>query len=227
VRYVYDGQQAIQEISDSDARTLLTGLSIDEVIANYSQTGDRIYLTDALGSVIAQTNADQSLQNFYSYTPFGETSILGPDFGNAIQYTARENDGTGLYYYRARYYDPLLKQFLAEDPLGIAVSLNFYTYVDDAPTMYADALGLAGTPPRPPGRLPPPPRPPNQVPTIPPPQRPPPPPPGGPGISCGAAFRICSAFCIQRCPGGIPGKAVCELLCVLLYLGCLSHGGHH
>jgi len=93
------------------AETLLTGLQIDEVIARYTQTGNRAYLTDALGSVIAQakdSKDDQSIQNYYAYSPYGESSSTAPDEGNAIQYTARENDGTGLYYYRARYYDPVL-----------------------------------------------------------------------------------------------------------------------
>ena len=40
----------------------------------------------------------------YNYSPFGETEITGESSDNPFQYTGRENDGTGLYYYRARYY---------------------------------------------------------------------------------------------------------------------------
>ena len=36
---------------------------------------------------------------------------------NAFQYTGRENDETGLFYYRARYYSPINSRFLSEDPL--------------------------------------------------------------------------------------------------------------
>jgi len=36
---------------------------------------------------------------------------------NPFQYSGRENDGTGLYYYRARYYHPKLMRFVSEDPL--------------------------------------------------------------------------------------------------------------
>ena len=39
---------------------------------------------------------------------------------NPFQYTGRENDATGLYYYRARYYSPTLRRFISEDPLGLA-----------------------------------------------------------------------------------------------------------
>ncbi len=31
----------------------------------------------------------------------------------------REDDGTGLYYYRARYYVPVPGWFISEDPLGL------------------------------------------------------------------------------------------------------------
>jgi RHS repeat-associated protein len=141
-QYVYDGPQAIGEITNGQPVALLTGLQIDEVIARYTSAGTRTYLTDALGSVIAQTNDEQAVQNFYGYTPYGETQALGPDEGNAIQYTARENDQTGLYYYRARYYDPVLKRFVSEDPIGMAGGTHFYAYVRGNPINYRDPLGL-------------------------------------------------------------------------------------
>jgi RHS repeat-associated protein len=91
--------------------------------------------------VIALANDQQAVQNFYAYTPYGETQTLGPDEGNAIQYTARENDQTGLYYYRARYYDPVLTRFVSEDPIGMAAGTNFYAYVGGDPITYNDPLG--------------------------------------------------------------------------------------
>jgi RHS repeat-associated protein len=68
--------------------------------------------------------------------------VLGPDEGNALQYTGRENDGTGLYYYRARYYDPGLKRFISEDPIGTTAGLNFYSYVEGNPISFSDPTGL-------------------------------------------------------------------------------------
>jgi RHS repeat-associated protein len=123
-QYVYDGPQAIGEIANGQPVALLTGLQIDEVIARYTSAGTRTYLTDALGSVIAQTNDQQAVQNFYGYSPYGEVQALGPDASNSIQYTARENDHTGLYLYRARYYDAVLKRFVAEDTIGLKSGTN-------------------------------------------------------------------------------------------------------
>jgi len=48
--------------------------------------------------------------------PVTPRRAVGPDDGNPLQYTGREVDGTGLYYYRARYYDPVLKRFISDDP---------------------------------------------------------------------------------------------------------------
>jgi RHS repeat-associated protein len=145
IGYVYDGMQAIGEVvGGSINATLLTGLMLDEVIARYSQTGNRTYLTDALNSVIAQSKDDQAIQNFYAYSPYGEVIYLGSDEGNPIQYTARENDQTGLYYYRARYYDPVLKRFISEDPIGLRGGLNRFAYVGGNPVSLSDPSGEIG-----------------------------------------------------------------------------------
>ncbi len=43
-----------------------------------------------------------------TYSPFGAPGLSGSATGNAFDYTGREEDGTGLKYYRARYYYPRL-----------------------------------------------------------------------------------------------------------------------
>lgn len=83
------------------------------------------------------------MQTQYTYGAFGGTSATGTGSGNPAQYTGRENDGTGLYYYRARYYSPGLQRFVSEDPIGFAAGdSNLYAYVGNAPTMWVDPLGL-------------------------------------------------------------------------------------
>ncbi len=80
--------------------------------------------------------------NFYAYSPYGTSTTLGPDDGNPIQFTGRENDQTGLYYYRARYYDSVLKRFVSEDPIGLEAGPNFYAYVRNDPVNLVDPTGL-------------------------------------------------------------------------------------
>jgi RHS repeat-associated protein len=63
---------------------------------------------------------------------------------NPFQYTARESDTeTGLYYYRARYYDPQISRFISEDPLRFfGGEVDFYSYVEQNPVNLTDPLGL-------------------------------------------------------------------------------------
>ena len=65
---------------------------------------------------------------------------------NPFTYTGREYDAeSGLYYYRARYYDPTIGRFLNEDPIGFAGGdMNLYAYVWDNPTNFVDPYGLWG-----------------------------------------------------------------------------------
>src|SRR5207302_5463358 len=87
-------------------------------------------------------NQGRRLSLVYAYSPYGEATALGVDEGNSIQYTGRENDGTELYFYRARYYDPVLKRFVSEDPIGLAGGVNQYRYVGGNPILLVDPLGL-------------------------------------------------------------------------------------
>lgn len=144
--YLYDGDNPIQETTGSTVRTLLTGLGIDERYArDDAGIGNREYfLTDALGSTLALTDGTGTVQQTYAYEPYGEVAATGSS-DNPYQYTGRENDdqslGTGLYYYRARYYSPTLKRFIAEDPMGLAAGLNEYAYVNGSPTNWRDPSG--------------------------------------------------------------------------------------
>lgn len=64
--------------------------------------------------------------------------------------TGREWDKeTGLYYYRARYYDPMEGRFLSKDPISFAGGdVNLYGYVQNNPTNKSDPAGLSpGQPP--------------------------------------------------------------------------------
>jgi RHS repeat-associated protein len=76
--------------------------------------------------------------------PWGTTPA---DTGTALRFrwAGREYDQeTGLYYLRARYYDPQLGRFLSEDPAGIAGGLDLYTFVGDDPVNRTDPSGLGG-----------------------------------------------------------------------------------
>lgn len=64
-----------------------------------------------------------------------------PDFYGG-EFTGRENDGTGLYSYRNRYYSSTLQGFISQDPVDFAAgSSNLYGYVSENPTNLTDPDG--------------------------------------------------------------------------------------
>ncbi len=96
-------------------------------------TSERITsITDETGVVKTQ----------YAYSPFGEPMMNGAASDNAFQYTGRENDGTGLTYYRYRYYNSALGRFISEDPIGLRGGVNYFRYAANNPLLYRDPLGL-------------------------------------------------------------------------------------
>lgn len=116
--YLYDGNDIVQEIGGSAVgASYVRSLSIDEPFVRQMATGNEFYHTDTLGSSLAQSNAAGATTVSYSYEAFGKTTMTGTS-SNPFQYTGRENDGTGLYYYRARYYRPTSQRFIGEDPIS-------------------------------------------------------------------------------------------------------------
>jgi RHS repeat-associated protein len=141
--FLFDGANAVQELSGSTATANLISGGIDEIFTRADSIGAYTPLKDALGSTIALVDASGALVTQYAYDPFGNTTLSGAASGNPSQYTGRENEGNGLYFYRARYYSPLLGRFVNQDPLGFMGSgPNLYAYVLDSPMNLVDPTGL-------------------------------------------------------------------------------------
>ncbi len=144
IQYLYDGLDIVQEIENGlPSVNYIRTLNIDEPLARIKADGTvRYYYQDALGSVIALTDETGEVKTQSAYDPFGKVTISGEASDNPFQYTGRENDGTGLYYYRARYYSPELQRFISEDPIRLKGGINFFAYAENNPMKYVDALGL-------------------------------------------------------------------------------------
>jgi RHS repeat-associated protein len=141
VQYLYDGLDTVQETRGAQASGVLTGLGLDQRYARSDVSGRTYFLTDALGSTKALANAAGDVVQRYDYTPYGQTQATQSSFNNPYQYTGRELDDSGLYYYRARYYHPDMARFISEDPIGLAGGINTYAYVGGNPIVYIDPDG--------------------------------------------------------------------------------------
>lgn len=143
IAYLYDGADAVQETQSGTVNPILTGLNIDQRFARNDNGGRTYFLTDHVGSTRALTNAAGSTVNRYDYAPYGQTTQTAAGFNNPYQYTGREQDATGLYYYRARYYQPSSARFVTEDPIAfLGGDTNFYAYVQGKPQSLRDPSGL-------------------------------------------------------------------------------------
>ena len=140
--YLYDGDNIVQEkVGSTPTANLLNG-GIDEVFSRADSGGTQSLLADGLGSTLALLNSAGTAQTEYTYEPFGNTTFSGAPSSNPSQYTGRENDGTGLYYYRARYYSPTLQRFISEDPINfVGGDTNLYAYVSNNPCNLTDPSG--------------------------------------------------------------------------------------
>ncbi len=147
-QYLYAGLNPVQEQDGAGGiiADLLTGIGADEFFKRTEGGQPRYFVTDGLGSTVALTDGAANIVTQYTYEPFGRVTVASGSSTNPYQYAGRENDGTGLYYYRARYYHPGLSQFISPDPLAqlprLPVVADLYAYANNAPTIFIDPLGL-------------------------------------------------------------------------------------
>jgi len=145
--FVYDGANPVLETAGATIlASILPGLGLDEFVmrTDVIMGTINVLLKDAIGSVVAATDNNGVVQTSYTYEAFGGTTASGAMNASSYQYVTRENDETGLYHYRARYYHPQLQRFLSEDPIRFAGgNVNLYDYVHDNPVNLTDPFGLA------------------------------------------------------------------------------------
>lgn len=142
--FLFDGANAVQELSGSTPAANLINGGIDEIFTRSDSAGAYTPLKDALGSTVALVDGSGNLVTQYSYDPFGNTTLSGAANANPSQYAGRENEGNGLYYMRARYYSTVLGRFINEDPLGFAGGdVNPHAYTGNNPVNFTDRRGLS------------------------------------------------------------------------------------
>ncbi len=135
------------------------------LVGESTSSGTNMFLTDALGSVIETISATANtaaVQGNQVYSPYGSSRYQQGSMGTAKGFTGQYNDAaTGLDYYNARYYDPVVGRFLSIDKAtGNMQGADPYAYVGGNPETKNDPTGQFFAPPPSVGAPPPPPPPP-------------------------------------------------------------------
>ena len=157
-RYIYDDSDILLEY---DGLNVLVarythGPGIDDPImlerdldssGTFGLSERFFYHGDGLGSVTELTDSTGAVARTIVYDAYGQ---IAQDTGGVAQpftYTGREFDSeSGLYFYRARYYDPVTGRFLSQDPLSFAADdVNLYRYVFNNPVGLTDSDGREAT----------------------------------------------------------------------------------
>ena len=157
VYHVYDGDQCVADVSSAGTplRSYSWGPGIDNLLAVtvYSAGVTNTYyaVKDHLGSVQALVNASGAVAESYTYDAWGVTiirntsnqTIAASQYGNRFMFQGREYSAvTGLYNFRARWYEPATGRWLSKDPIGLEGGLNLYVFCGDDPVNYRDPSGL-------------------------------------------------------------------------------------
>ena len=152
--FVTDGQNLLAELSENlEAKThFLHGPGIDQPLVMSRGEKNYFFHAEKLGSISHITDERGAVAAAYQYDAFGEAKRTQGQFASPFTYTARELDSaTGLYYYRARYYDARLGRFLSTDAAPARIALpatwNLYAYVQNRPTQLVDPSGAEGEEP--------------------------------------------------------------------------------
>lgn len=145
--YVVDQQNTGNMVMEADKGSSLTSAYIygNGLLARVNNKTDSLfyYHFDFRGSVIAITNQNGEMVQYYNYDDYGKVYDKKGSltWSNPFQYVGKygvQSDDSDLYYMKARYYQPSTGRFLSEDPVW---NTNLFVYADDDPVNNIDPEG--------------------------------------------------------------------------------------
>ena len=164
--YLYDGWRCIEEREwdtnlegeqddawEARRQYVYGGIYIDEplIFDKDSEGGDGVcdnaryfYCQQANYNVVAMTDSSGASVQTVTYDPYGQATLSGTATGNPYLFQGQRWDAdAGMYYFRNRWYHPVLGRFMQRDPAGYVDGMGLYEFVGGMPTVAVDPFGLA------------------------------------------------------------------------------------
>ena len=139
-KFVYDLAEGLSQVLSDGTNTYVYGPGGVPVEQINGSTVTYLH-QDQLGSTRVLTNQTANVVATYSYDPYGKATKTGTA-STPMQYAGQYNDAeSGLYWMRARSYDPNTGSFITVDPM-LPMTGSAYGYASGDPVNNTDPLGL-------------------------------------------------------------------------------------
>ncbi|NOZ01409.1 MAG: RHS repeat protein, partial [Deltaproteobacteria bacterium] len=149
-RYLWNVNDVIAEFDGAGklVRGYIPALEPDRnmgvsILGGDGSLNEHYYAIDDLGTVYALFDGDGAIVESYRYTAFGRPVGLPAKPKNTRLFAGMDYDPvTGLYYARARWYDPEAGLFLQRDPIPMKSAMSPYDFADGRPGSTRDPYGM-------------------------------------------------------------------------------------
>ncbi|MEN6355847.1 MAG: RHS repeat-associated core domain-containing protein [Armatimonadota bacterium] len=148
IAYTVDIAAGLPVVLIEDDGTTVTKYTYGDDLLKVSRSGEYYYFYDGLGSTRTITDSTGTPVAQYVYDPYGKLSTESVDGAtwNSFLFTGQMLDRTtGLYYLRARWYDPQTGRFVSRDTFEGTklkpLSLHRYSYCASSPVDLIDPTG--------------------------------------------------------------------------------------
>ncbi|WP_447927001.1 RHS repeat-associated core domain-containing protein [Vreelandella sp. EE27] len=148
--YGWDGDRLVREESDNQHSTIVyePGSFVPMLRIDDTQEGPQLsaFVTDAIGTPMQLVAAHGETQWQGQPDDWAAVKNIRGNTAQPIRFQGQwQDEESGLYYNRHRYYDPQQGRYVSQDPIGLKGGTNLYGYVAN-PMGAVDPLGLSGGP---------------------------------------------------------------------------------
>lgn len=140
VSFIFDGDKAVTEEEDQNTIRYIRGYDLISSDSEKARTYYH-YACDEMGSITHVIDEEGTVLNRYEYDAFGDCIYKEETVANRFGFAGEQYDpAAGMYYLRARFYNPAIGRFIQEDTY-YGDGLNLYAYCHNNPVGYVDPSG--------------------------------------------------------------------------------------